>query len=242
MEPKTGYLILALLNGTLGFMLWYALSSSLKLPKSFQIQYDINRSYFNRILRRRLAGFLIYGAVPLVLILKFKLIKGLDFEDLGISFSLNSEVVTWVAILLPITLVLNFFSARSRETLVNYPEIRVAIWTPRLLIVSALFWIMYLVAMEFLYRGLILQALYMNTESVFWTVLISAGIYSMIHYFKDNRISVMSFPYGLLMAYVTLESGSLWPTIMVHVIGGLVTEWLAIRRHPETKIQSQLYH
>ena len=52
----------------------------------------------------------------------------------------------------------------------------------------------------------------------------------------------MSLPYGLIMAYATLDSGSLLPTILVHVIGGLLTEWLAIRRHPEIKVQSKLYH
>jgi membrane protease YdiL (CAAX protease family) len=239
---QTGYLILALLNGTLGFMLWYALSSSLNLPKSFQIQYDINVSYFRRILRRRFAGFLIYGVIPLVLILHFDLIGPVEFADLGISFGWNQGVAKWLAILLPITLGINFLSGRSRETLVNYPEIRVTIWTPRLLFMSAIFWIMYLVAMEFLYRGLILQSLFMNTGSIWWTVIISACLYSMIHYFKDNRISVMSLPYGLIMAYATLDSGSLLPTILVHVIGGLLTEWLAIRRHPETKVQSKLYH
>jgi membrane protease YdiL (CAAX protease family) len=223
-------------------MLWYAISSSLKLPKSFQIQYDINVSYFQRILRRRFAGFLIYGVVPLVLILYFDLIGPVEFADLGISFEWNSKVTIWMAALLPITLIINFLSARSRETLINYPEIRVTIWTPRLLFMSAFWWVLYLVAMEFLYRGLILQSLLMNTGSIWWTVIISACLYSMIHYFKDNRISVMSLPYGLIMAYATLESGSLLPTILVHVIGGLLTEWLAIRRHPEIRVQSKLYH
>lgn len=239
---QTGYLILALLNGTLGFVLWYALSSSLRLPKSFQVQYDINVSYFRRILRRRLAGFLIYGAFPLILILKFKVIGPVDFADLGINFGWNSRVALWLAILLPITLVFSFLSARSRERLVNYPEIRVAIWTPKMLFLSALFWIMYLVAMEFLYRGLILQALYLNTESLWWTVIISACLYAMIHYFKDNRLSIMSLPYGLIMAYVALDCGSLLPTILVQVIGTLVVEWLAIRHHPEIKVQPKLYH
>lgn len=239
---KTGYLILALLNGTLGFMLWYALSSSLGLPKSFQIQYDINVSYFRRILRRRFAGFLIYGVLPLVLIFKFNVLGEVAFADLGISFRWDNRVAMWLAILLPITLVINLLSARSRETLINYPEIRVTIWTPRMLFMSALYWIMYLVAMEFLYRGLILQSLFMNTGNVWWTIIISACLYAMIHYFKDNRISVMSLPYGLIMAYATLDSGSLLPTILVHVIGGLITEWLAIRRHPEIKVQPKLYH
>ncbi|MFK8162871.1 MAG: lysostaphin resistance A-like protein [Lewinella sp.] len=239
---QTGYLILALLNGTLGFMLWYALSSSLGLPKSFQIQYDINVSYFRRILRRRFAGFIIYGVLPLLLILKWNVLGEVDFPELGVSFEWNRKVIMWLAALLPITLIINLLSARSRETLVNYPEIRVTIWTPRLLFMSAFWWLMYLVAMEFLYRGLILQSLYMNTGSMWWTIIISACLYAMIHYFKDNRISVMSLPYGLIMAYATLDSGSLLPTIFVHVIGGLLTEWLAIRRHPEIKVQSKLYH
>ncbi|MEM9528847.1 MAG: CPBP family intramembrane glutamic endopeptidase [Bacteroidota bacterium] len=237
------YLILALLNATLGFLAWYIISTSLRLPKSFQIQFDINKSYFARILRRRFLGFLLYGVLPCVLIFGFGVLgeNVTSLADLNISFGWNAQVGKWLLLLMPLTLLFNYLSTRRRATLIEYPEIRVTIWTPWLLAKSAFFWLLYLVGMEFLYRGLVLQSLFMNLDNIWWTMVISGAMYTMVHYFKFNRIALLSFPFGLIMAYVTLKCGSLLPTVLVHLIGGLITEWAAIRQHPEIKVQQNLY-
>lgn len=239
MEVK--YLIFALVCATLGFLVWYIISQSLRLPKSIQIQFDINKSYFSRILRRRLLGFILYAVIPLLLLFWVKVIDGFRWENLGISFAWNGKVMLWLAILLPLTLFFNWLSSRSRNSLVEYPEIRVAIWTPWLAFKSAFFWILYLVGLEFLFRGMVLQASYGVFEKIFPAVLVSAGLYSMIHYWKLNGITYFSFPYGLILGWATLDSGSLLPTILVHIIGGLATEWMAIYKHPEIRFQKNLY-
>jgi membrane protease YdiL (CAAX protease family) len=238
---ETKYLLLSLITATAGFILWYALSSSLRLPKTFQIQYDVNTSYFNRILRRRLAGFLIYGLIPWLLIFHWKVIGEVSLSDLLISFEWNSQVTFWVLILIPVSVIYNWINAGKRYNQIEYPEIRVTIWTPWLMVVSAFFWIIYLAALEFLFRGLVLSSVYLNTNNIWAAILISTGLYAMIHYFKDNRIALFCIPYGLVMAYVTLDSGSLLPAILVHIVGGLVNEWVAIAKHPETKFQTYLY-
>jgi membrane protease YdiL (CAAX protease family) len=238
---ETKYLLLSLIAATAGFILWYALSASLRLPKTFQIQYDVNISYFNRILRRRLAGFLIYGLIPWLLIFHWKVIGEVSLSDLLISFEWNSQVTFWVLILIPVSVIYNWINAGKRYNQIEYPEIRVTIWTPWLMVVSAFFWIIYLAALEFLFRGLVLSSVYLNTNNIWAAILISTGLYAMIHYFKDNRIALFCIPYGLVMAYVTLDSGSLLPAILVHIVGGLVNEWVAIAKHPETKFQTYLY-
>lgn len=236
---ESTYVFLSILLATLGFLLWYAISSSLRLPKSFQIHYDVNRSYFNRILRRRLAGFLIFGLLPVLLIFYWKVLGDVSLQDLNISFAWKEGVSFWVLILVPLSMLFGLISAGRGNNLVEYPEIRVTIWTPYLVFLSALYWILYLVALEFLFRGLLLQSVLLETRSTWMAILISTGLYAMIHYFKDNRISILSIPYGLIAAYVTLDTGSLLPTIFMHAIGGLVTEWLAIYKHPELQFRSR---
>jgi hypothetical protein len=232
------YLVLSVTTATLGFLIWYALFSlSLRLPKSFQVQFDINRSYFNRILRRRLTGFVVYGLIPYLLFFKWQIAGDPVAEGLNISFAWNSEVTRWMLMLMPLVILFNWMSAKKQNTLVEYPEIRVTIWTPYLVFLSAFFWILYLVGMEFMFRGLILQSALLATGSKLPAILISTGMYAMIHYFKNNRISILSVPFGAITAYVTLDCGSLLPTIFVHVVGGLLSEWIAIRMHPELKFQ-----
>jgi len=239
---EVNYLIFALLNATLGFMVWYLTSKSLRLPKSIQIQFDINKSYFGRILRRRFLGFFLYAVVPLILLFWVKVIDGFHWKDLGINFAWNGKVTLWLAILLPLTLFFNWLSSRGRNSLEEYPEIRVAIWTPWLAFKSAFAWIFYLVGLEFLFRGLVLQSVFGVVDCVFPAVLVGAGLYSMIHYWKLNVITYFSFSYGLILGWATLDcSGSLLPTILVQIIGGLATEWMAIAKHPEIRFQKNLY-
>lgn len=235
------YLILALISGTFGFILWYALSSSLKLPKTFQIQYDVNGSYFNRILRRRLAGFLLYGVLPCLLIFRFGLLGDVTLSQLGVSLEWNYLVRNWLLALLPVVLLLSWLGRNNRRNLAIFPKIRVAVWTPKLLAVSAFFWIIYLVGVEFMFRGLVLQSVFMNTGNQWTAIFVSTGLYAMIHYFKGNRVLLFYVPYGLVSAYVTLASGSLLPAIILSVVSSLATEWLSIHSHPEIRVQSRLY-
>lgn len=246
---EIAYLMLSLLLATFGFRLWYFLSPSLRLPKSYQIQYDINTSYFYRIIRRRLAGFILYGALPYWLIFHKKVLGEVSLADLGFSFSWNADVSFWVAVLIPVGLFFTWRNFRYRSTLVNYPEIRLTIWTPMMLVVSAICWVLFLVGMEFLFRGLVLHSLVQAGEGVYATpwlqlwgpIVIATGLYAMIHYFKNDRVSWVCIIYGLGLGYVTLKTGSLLPTIILHITSGFFTEWFAIWRHPEIKVQRKLY-
>lgn len=240
---ETKYLLLSICAATFGFIIWYALFNfSLQLPKTFQVQHDVNPPYFNRILRRRLTAFVFYGLVPYLLIFHWKVLGANvhSLGDLGISFGWTRDVTRWMLIVIPLTIIFNWISAGKGDNLTEYPEIRVTIWTPYLLFLSAIFWIIYLVALEFLFRGMVLQSALMTTKSQLAAIAISAGMYSMIHYFKNNRISVLAPIFGVITAYITLKSGSLLPSIFVHVVGGLISEWLAIRQHPELKFQTRL--
>lgn len=236
---ETTYLLLSIAVATLGFLLWYALCSSLRLPKGFQIQFDINRPYARRIFRRRIMGFLIYGLLPWLLIFRWNMLGDVSLEDLKVSFEWNARVTKWVLIFLPLLIVFNLRGAGSRYNLTEYPEIRVTIWTPSLLVWNAISWLLYLVALEFTYRGLLLQSSLMVTGSEWMAIVISVGIYSMIHYFKNNQLSVFAVPFSAILCYATLDSGgSLIPAILVHFVGGQITEWLAISKHPEIKFET----
>jgi len=231
MEIK--YLLLSLLTATVGFIIWYALCSSIRLPKSFQIQFDINGPYVRRILRRRVLGFLIYFLVPYLLIFHWNVLGQVSWSDLNISFEWNAMVIRWVLIFSVLILLLSWFGAGSRYNLTEYPEIRVTRWTPSLLLFSALSWLLYLLALEFLFRGLVLQSALMYTGVEWMAIAISAGLYGMIQYFKNNQIAVFAIPLAVLTCYATLDSGSLIPALFLHFVGGQVTEWLAIAKHPE---------
>lgn len=230
------YLFLSAATATFGFMIWYALSASLRLPNSFQIQYDINAPYVFRIYVRRTFMFICYALIPILLIRKWHVLGNVSWQDLGISFAWTNDSTVWVAGLAPVIIIYNFITMRKDANLVENPEIRVSQWSRKILFLSAITWILQVFAMEFLFRGILLQSLRLNGVSDLFAVIICTGFYAMTHYFKQNRISVYSIPYGFLACYIVILTGSIFPVIIIHLINVFSIEWFSLRNHPEINL------
>ncbi|HZV70759.1 MAG TPA: CPBP family intramembrane glutamic endopeptidase [Saprospiraceae bacterium] len=229
---KDEFLILTLLTASLGFIIWYMLSTSYLLPVRFQVLYDANPPYVSRIFRRRFLGGLIYGIIPLFVIWYTGLLGRPSLSDLNISFHWNHRVSLWLLILIPVVLIANFIMTKKTSSLEQFPEVRVRFWRPGIYIWSAIWWIFYLAAYEFFYRGLLLQSLlfYLSDELA---ILAATAIYALTHYFKRNRVSFFSIFYGALACYMVLDTGSILPVIILHIVSTLSLEWSSVRHHPE---------
>lgn len=226
------YLILAVSIATFGFIAWFAASKSLLLPVRFQIMYDANPPYVFRIYSRRIIGFIIYGIIPLIVILCTGWLKHASFKDLNLHFHWNIEVAKWLLFSIPLLILIHAFTTKSNASLEQFPEVRVRFWRPHILVKSALFWVLYLIASEFLYRGLLFQSLLLCVEDI-TAIIICTGIYAMSHYFKRNRVSLFSIFYGALACYIVLKTGSLLPVIIIQVVNALAIEWFSLYYHPE---------
>ena len=233
---ETNYLLLSAGTATFGFLIWYALSASLRLPKTFQIQFDINGPFVNRYLRRRLLMFILYVVVPMLLLFQWNVLGNVTLNELGIRFSWNGQSTLWSAILIPVALVYNLLSGSKDFNLVDYPEIRVTRWTPKLLALSGLTWCLQIVSLELLYRGFLLQSVLKFTQNEPIAIIISTGVYALSQYFRRNRISVFSIPYGALACYIVLQTGSLLPVMIIHLSNALFNEWISIKKHPEISL------
>lgn len=222
---------------SLGFIIWFALSSSLKLPTRFQIMYDANPPYVNRILRRRILGTVIYGVVPLIIILFTGLLNHATLNDLGISLAWNNKVALWLAIAIPLVLIIHLISTGKTQSLKTYPDIRIRFWRPHIIFWSAVTWIIYLAAYEFFYRGLLLQSLlgFYNDEVL--AIVISTGFYALTHYFRRNTKSVLAIIYNPIACYIAIDTGSILPLIIIHAVNALASEWLSIYHHPEMHVR-----
>ncbi|MDQ3018009.1 MAG: CPBP family intramembrane metalloprotease [Bacteroidota bacterium] len=232
-EDRNAILILVLTTASLGFIIWYYLASSLRLPVRYQIMYDANPPYVNRIFRRRVTGFLIYGAIPLFLLMCTKMFGKPSLVDLNISFQWNQEVMWYTLGGVLFVLLFSWRTTKQRSSLEQFPEVRIRFWRPSIFILSSLYWILYITAYEFFYRGLLFQSLLtaFNSEAV--AVVGCTALYCLSHYFKLNRISIASIFYGAIACIVVLKTGSLIPTIVAHTASSLFVEWFSIRHHRE---------
>ncbi len=117
-----------------------------------------------------------------------------------------------------------------------YPQIRDNPWTIKTVVINAGSWLAYLIAYEFLFRGLVLFTLY--SALGFWpAIVITTSLYVLVHIPKGLKESIGAIPFGLVLGLITLEAGSIWPAFFIHAILALSTDHFALRAHPDMHYQ-----
>ena len=229
-------LLLTMGTASIGFVIWYTISSSLRLPVRYQVPYDANPPYVNRVLRRRANTAIIFAGIPLFLIFCTGLIDRPAWNDLKISFQWNHEVALCAGIGIVVAVVVSFLSTKSTASLEVYPEIRVRFWRFRIILWSALSWVLYVFAIEFFYRGLLFQALLFKLDIV-PAIAISAALYSLTHYFRRNRMTIAGIIWGVLSCHIVLYTDSLLAVIIIHLAFCLCIEWFSLKNHVEMYVR-----
>jgi len=229
-------LLLTLATASISFILWYSISSSLRLPVRYQIPYDSNPPYVNRVLRRRANTAILFAGIPLFFIFCTGLIGRPSWNDLQISFQWNHDVAFCSGIGAVVAIVVSFFSTKSDASLEVFPEIRVRFWRTGIIIWSALSWILYVFAIEFFYRGLLFQSLLAQVNIV-PAIAISAALYSLTHYFRRNRMTIAGIIWGVVSCHIVLYTDSLLAVIIIHLAFCLSVEWFSLKNHREMYVR-----
>jgi len=232
---KTTLLLLTTGFAMFGFLIWYALSATLRLRKSFQIQFDICSPFVNRFYRRRIMLFILYTLLPCLAIFRWQWAGPILPEELGISFAWTPQALYWVIGALIVALAYNLLYAGREFNLTEFPEIRITHWSPGIILLSALTKTLQVFSIEFMFRGLVLGALLYAGFSNIASIIISTGLYALTNYYKTNRYALFSLVYGLFAAYITILTGSLLSVLIIHLAFSLINEWFSIRKHPEMK-------
>ncbi|MDZ7606187.1 MAG: CPBP family intramembrane glutamic endopeptidase [Cyclobacteriaceae bacterium] len=218
-----------------GFLSWYALSATLRHQKSFQIQFDICTPYVNRFYRRRIMLFILYTILPFLAIFRWQWAGPISPEALGISFAWTPSALYWVMGSLVVAFAYNLLYAGRDFNLTEFPEIRITRWSPGILSLSALTKALQVFSIEYMFRGLVLGSLLYAGYSDLASIILSAGLYALTNYYKTNRYALFSVIYGLMAAYIAIQTGSLLSVLIIHLAFSLINEWFSIRRHPEMK-------
>jgi membrane protease YdiL (CAAX protease family) len=186
----------------------------------------------HRVLYQRLLGTLLFGLVPLLMVL---LVFHESLARYGLSMEhLHKSLLWWIPVALLVVMV-SYLGARSRKNLAMYPQIRTKQWSRGLLALSALSWISYLAGYEFLFRGFLL---FSCLESFgYWPALvINLSLYSLVHVPRGSREAFGSLLFGFLLCYLTLYLGSIWFALLTHIVMALSNEWFSLGFQPEMKL------
>jgi len=227
---------LKLLNGAIAiavtavvFLLYYLITVSGRLNIRLQRQFSKEAASIRKILLHRLAGAVLFGLIPVLVIL---LVFRRPVSNFGTTTEYFAESIIWWIPFAALVVILNFFAARNKHHLAQYPQIRVNQWNSGLITLSAISWITYLAGYEFMFRGFLL---FSCLESFgYWpAIIINITLYSMAHLPKGRRETIGSIFFGFILSYLTIRFGSLWFAFLVHITLALSSEWFSIAFHPE---------
>jgi membrane protease YdiL (CAAX protease family) len=184
-----------------------------------------------RFLLRKISGFLILGIVPAsvaVLFFNFGTTKA------GLLIGSSLELWPWIIGASAFFISLNFFNSRNKDLREMYPELRLRNWTFSGLAIAIGGWILYLAAYEYLFRGLLLFGC-LEAFGYWPAVTINLALYAALHLPKGMKEAIAALPFGALICYFTIESGSILPAIFIHSLQAVSCEFFCIYRNPEMK-------
>jgi len=233
MSPDDQPTVFALATALGGFLTYHFLTQSHGLRHWIRKRSARGKLSPNRIFAQRLLGVLFLGLLPFGVTWLFQT-RDPDLIGLGkgdLSQSLRATVLLSVVIVL-----IAFFNARKESNLDMYPQIRVKEWSWRLVFWSSLTWTLYLLAYEFLFRGL-LFFLVLHAEGFAVATAINVAVYALAHLPKGEKETLGAIPLGFVLCWFTFATGSIWLAVTVHVVMALSNEWLSIYYHPEMRIK-----
>lgn len=217
---------------TIAFLIYHFVSSSETVKHKIEVWFGGSETAYSLVIFKRLLGVIIYGGLPLLAII---FIADFHLHDFGFRRTPGISSWMWVAILSVAIIAVNYFNAPNKANLAMYPQIRIPLWNTSTLIISAITWMLYLAAYEFMFRGFLLYALYEELGMIA-AIAINTSIYSLVHIPKGKAEALGAIPLGILLCYLTLITGNLLIAFLVHVVMALSNEWFSLRVHPEMKV------
>lgn len=215
---------------TCGFIAYQYFISSEKLRTRLAERFGEIAALSSWIYLQRLWGFLLYGILPLGL---FWLL-GYSIPDFGVRFQSGKETLIWTLGLGAVAVILNYFVCRTPSNLAMYPQIRIKSWPSVVVAASAATWVLYLLAYEFMFRGWLLFTC-TDAMGLELAIVVNVSLYALVHIPKGLKEAVGAIPLGLLLCWLTLQTGTIWIAFFVHCILALSNEWFSM--HYSLKVQ-----
>lgn len=216
----------------LGFITYWFMSFSDWLKSYLLRRYGDRGVSVTLPLVQKYLGVFWMGVVPTIVMLIF---LPYSLSDYFVAVGDIPYTLMWTGGLSAALVLMNWFAARRPETLAYYPQVRAKEWTPGLVFHNTLAWVLYLLAYELLFRGLLLFACLAVLDP--WVAIaINIALYSATHIPKGFTESLVTIPFGIGMCILTMGSGAIWIAWLVHVAVALSNDYVALKFNPDMKV------
>lgn len=230
-KPEYSDVFITIISVSIGFATYWFLAMSEKIKAQFFKKYDPEKAWVRFVVFQKLIGALFMGVIPGIIVLS---VSNYTLADLGWKLGNYSESLLYILVMGSIIFILNFKVSKNPFNLNMYPQMRLPEWTKKRIIINSLAWATYLFYYEFMYRGLLLIVCYHSFG--FWpAVAINLSFYSATHIAKGLTETIGTFPYGLLLCFVTISTGSIAVAFVTHLILALTNDYFSVHHNPEMK-------
>lgn len=214
-----------------GFAAYWFLSTDQKLQHKIYSNPNTDTAQINYAVFQKLTGVFFLGILPAVM---FFTGKQYTAADLGLQWGDYKTSLLYISVLGPLIITLNYFASNKPDRLAFYPQMRLKEWTLKRVLINGLSWAAYLLAYEFLFRGVLLF-ICLHTFGFWPAVAINIALYSTTHIPKGPGETIGAIPYGLLLCYVTVLTGSIAVAFFTHLIMALSNEFFSVHHNQEMK-------
>ena len=223
--------VVGIISVSIGFAVYWFLSISPKIKDRFFAKHPEETAWEKYAVFQKMMGVLFMGVIPGAFALYF---LPYTLADYGIKAGNYIESLIYIGIMGTLIVIINSRVAGSEFNRSMYPQMRVNNWGKKRILINSLALAGYLFAYEFMYRGLLLTVCYHSFG--FWpAVAVNLSFYSATHIAKGKTETIGTFPYGLILCFVTISSGSIAVAFITHLILALSNDYFAVHHSPEMK-------
>jgi len=223
--------IISCLLLTIGYSLYWFLSHN---DNFLSILSNTSKGSWQKVTISRFLGFIVLGLIPLLIVI---ISDSLSVNTTGLNLKWNHSGWTWLFILAPVIVLINFLSSNNEANLNQYPQIRAKKWTNKTLFVEYFGWAFYLLGYEYLFRGVFLFGT-VPLIGVAGAIVLNAVVYTLAHIPKGWKETLGSFVLGFFLSYLTLELGSIWLAFGIHLVIAWSNSIFSFLAHPDIKYDS----
>ena len=200
-----------LLVGVLGYLLYFIFLKSRTFKAKCSKLFTHTKASFYWIQLTRIVAFICMANLPIAYI------HYLEIDFWTIDFSWTSTDTKYTLILASLLIPMGAINAKGKEHLAMYPQVRMLHWNPIEYLSNIFSWGLYLIGYEFLFRGILFLGL-IPFVGLYPAITINTVLYALAHLYKGKKETLGSIPLGIVLCFITAETGTLWTAFAVHWI------------------------
>ncbi len=176
----------------------------------------------NAFIYLRLAGIIVFGTIPFF--------YSLDYFLHTSYVLINNSQVTYILIfaipLMAFVLLTNRKLAEKPSHNKHYPQININ--SKSKLYGNIILWILYILAYEFTFRGVLLfEAI--KVWGIIWSIAMNIFIYAISHIPKGKFEALGAIPLGFIFCLISIITHSFWTAFLIHLTIAISNDVFCLR-------------